>query len=86
VGNTVNALCAIDSSGGKVFVEDEYCTATSDTLVEIALEGLTTKVQPETWGRGPMFEEFASLLIWLLPIILLAVIILPQMIRILREY
>src|ERR1700756_4700997 len=33
-----------------------------------------------------MFEEFASLLIWLLPIILLALIILPQMIRILREY
>jgi regulator of protease activity HflC (stomatin/prohibitin superfamily) len=34
-----------------------------------------------------MFEEYARLLIWLLPIILLAVIILPQMmIRILREY
>ena len=33
-----------------------------------------------------MFEELARLLIWLLPIILLAVIILPQMIRILREY
>src|SRR5246500_2713679 len=33
-----------------------------------------------------MFEEFASLLVWLLPIILLAVIILPQTIRILREY
>src|ERR1700747_434168 len=33
-----------------------------------------------------MFEEFARSLIWLLPIILLAVIILPQMIRILREY
>ena len=33
-----------------------------------------------------MFEEFARLLIWLLAIILLAVIILPQMIRILREY
>src|SRR5258707_12758624 len=32
-----------------------------------------------------MFEEFARLLIWLLAIILLAVIILPQMIRILRE-
>jgi hypothetical protein len=44
----VNALCPIDSSGGKVFAKDEYCTATSDTLVEIALEGLTTKVQPET--------------------------------------
>jgi regulator of protease activity HflC (stomatin/prohibitin superfamily) len=33
-----------------------------------------------------MFKEFAGLLIWLLPIILLAVIILPQMMRILREY
>ena len=33
-----------------------------------------------------MFEEFARLLVWLLPSILLAVIILPQMIRILREY
>jgi regulator of protease activity HflC (stomatin/prohibitin superfamily) len=33
-----------------------------------------------------MFEEFARLLVWLLCIILLAVIILPQMIRILREY
>jgi len=28
-----------------------------------------------------MFEEFARLLVWLLSIILLAVIILPQMIR-----
>ena len=34
-----------------------------------------------------MFEESARLLVWLVvPIILLAVIILPQMIRILREY
>src|SRR2546429_3979380 len=33
-----------------------------------------------------MFEEYARLLVWLLPIMLLAVIILPQMIRILREY
>src|SRR6201984_2341280 len=33
-----------------------------------------------------MFEEFARSLVWLLPIILLAIIILPQMIRILREY
>jgi membrane-bound serine protease (ClpP class) len=48
VGKTVNALCPIDSSGGKVFVEDEYWTATSDTLVKIAVEGLTTKVKPET--------------------------------------
>jgi regulator of protease activity HflC (stomatin/prohibitin superfamily) len=33
-----------------------------------------------------MFEEFARLLVWLLFIIILAGIILPQMIRILREY
>ena len=33
-----------------------------------------------------MFEEFGRLLVWLLSIILLAVIILPQMMRILREY
>ena len=33
-----------------------------------------------------MFEEFARLLVWLLFIIIPAVIILPQMIRILREY
>jgi membrane protein implicated in regulation of membrane protease activity len=48
VGKTANALCPIDSSGGKVFVEDKYWTATSDRLVEIAVEGLTTKVKPET--------------------------------------
>ena len=33
-----------------------------------------------------MFEESARLVVWLVPIILLVVIILPQMIRILREY
>ena len=33
-----------------------------------------------------MFEESAKLLVWLIPVALLAVIILPQMIRILREY
>jgi hypothetical protein len=33
-----------------------------------------------------MFEEYERLLVWLLPIILLAAIILPQMIRIPREY
>ena len=33
-----------------------------------------------------MLEEFAKLLVWLISIVLLAVIILPQMIRILREY
>jgi regulator of protease activity HflC (stomatin/prohibitin superfamily) len=33
-----------------------------------------------------MFEESARLVVWLVPIILLSVIILPQMIRILREY
>jgi regulator of protease activity HflC (stomatin/prohibitin superfamily) len=33
-----------------------------------------------------MFEESARLVVWLVPIILIAVIFLPQMIRILREY
>src|ERR1700758_4989485 len=33
-----------------------------------------------------MFEESAKLLVWLISVVLLAVIILPQMVRILREY
>src|SRR5438128_7960765 len=33
-----------------------------------------------------MFEESAKLLVWVISVVLLAVIILPQMIRILREY
>ena len=33
-----------------------------------------------------MFEEFAKLLVWVISVVLLAVIIVPQMIRILREY
>ncbi len=33
-----------------------------------------------------MFEESPRLVVWLVPIILLAVIMLSQMIRILREY
>ena len=33
-----------------------------------------------------MFEESAKLVFWLVPIFLIAVIFLPQMIRILREY
>jgi membrane-bound ClpP family serine protease len=50
-----SALCPIDASGGKVFVEGEYWSAASDTFVKkgepvqtIAVEGLTTKVKPET--------------------------------------
>jgi regulator of protease activity HflC (stomatin/prohibitin superfamily) len=33
-----------------------------------------------------MFEAPASLLVWLVPIVVLALIVLPQMVRILREY
>lgn len=33
-GKTMNALCPIDASGGKVFVEGEYWSATSDTFVK----------------------------------------------------
>jgi membrane protein implicated in regulation of membrane protease activity len=54
-GKTVNALTPIDASGGKVFVEGEYWSATIDTFGNkgepvqiIAVEGLTVKVKPET--------------------------------------
>ncbi|MBV8330744.1 MAG: slipin family protein, partial [Verrucomicrobia bacterium] len=33
-----------------------------------------------------MFKDFAILLVWLIPVLLLALIVLPQAIRILREY
>ena len=33
-----------------------------------------------------MFKEAAKLLVWLIPVLLLALIVLPQAIRILREY
>jgi membrane-bound ClpP family serine protease len=55
VGKTVNDLCPIDAGDEKVFVEGECLSATSDTFVSkgepvkiIAVEGLTTKVKPET--------------------------------------
>jgi membrane-bound ClpP family serine protease len=34
VGKRWNALCPIDASGGKVFVEGEYWSAASDTFVK----------------------------------------------------
>ncbi|MEA3163566.1 MAG: hypothetical protein QOE88_1384, partial [Verrucomicrobiota bacterium] len=33
-----------------------------------------------------MLEEPARIVVWLAPIVILAVILLPQMVRILREY
>ena len=33
-----------------------------------------------------MFQESAKLVVWLIPVLLLALIVLPQAIRILREY
>ena len=52
-GKTVPALQAIDSLGGKVFVEGEYWNAVSDTPIEtgqtveiVGLRGLTLKVKP----------------------------------------
>jgi membrane-bound serine protease (ClpP class) len=54
-GKVVPALCRIDASGGRVFVEGELWNAVSDIpveqdqLVEIAgIEGLTLKVKPKT--------------------------------------
>jgi SPFH domain / Band 7 family/NADP oxidoreductase coenzyme F420-dependent len=53
---------------------------------EIVVSDRTLKVKAETRGRHPMFKESAKLLVWLIPVLLLGVIFLPQMIRILREY
>ena len=54
LGRTVNALCRIDSQGGKVFIEGEHWNAVSETPVEAGqpveitgIEGLTLKVKPK---------------------------------------
>jgi membrane-bound serine protease (ClpP class) len=54
LGKVVSAMTPIDSSDGKVFIEGECWTATSDTPIEqghtvqiIAVEGLTLKVVPK---------------------------------------
>jgi len=55
LGKIVSAMTPIDSSDGKVFIEGEYWTATSDTPIDrgnavqiVAVEGLTLKVIPKT--------------------------------------
>jgi membrane-bound serine protease (ClpP class) len=55
IGKTVEALTAIDSHTGRVFIEGEYWTAVSETPVEqgmpvevVAIEGLKLKVKPKT--------------------------------------
>ena len=52
IGKTVTALTAIDSHGGRTFVEGEYWNAVSDTPIEkdevvkiVAVQGLTLKVK-----------------------------------------
>ena len=52
IGKTVTALTAIDSHGGRTFVEGEYWNAVSDTPIEkdeaveiAAVQGLTLKVK-----------------------------------------
>jgi len=54
IGQVVPALSAIDSTGGKVFIEGEYWNAISIEPVEagkpvrvIGIEGLTLRVKPE---------------------------------------
>src|SRR5580692_5130398 len=43
------------------------------------------KAKPKNLSKAPMFQESAKLLVWLISVVTLAVIILPQVIRILRE-
>ena len=52
IGKTVTALTAIDSHGGRIFVEGEHWNAVSDTSIEkdevvkiVAVQGLTLKVK-----------------------------------------
>lgn len=54
IGQTVEALSAIDSSGGRVFIEGEYWSAVSEKSVGkgelvkvIGVDGLTLKVVPK---------------------------------------
>ena len=54
VGKTAPALTAIDSHGGRIFIEGEYWNAVSDTPVEkgnivkiAAVEGLILRVNPK---------------------------------------
>jgi membrane-bound serine protease (ClpP class) len=55
MGKTVEALSAIDSHGGRVFIEGEYWTAVSENPIEKGafvqvtnVQGLTLKVVPKT--------------------------------------
>jgi len=55
LGKVVSAMTPIDASDGKVFIEGECWTATSDTPIDrghavqiIGIEGLTLKVIPKT--------------------------------------
>ena len=52
IGKTVTALTAIDSRGGRIFIEGEHWNAVSDTSIEkdevvkiVAVQGLTLKVK-----------------------------------------
>src|SRR6476646_9145101 len=47
---------------------------------------MTVEVKRENLRNNRMPETPASLLVWLVPIVILALIVLPQMVRILREY
>src|SRR6476646_4536993 len=47
---------------------------------------MTVEVKRENLRNNRMPETPARLLVWLVPIVILALVILPQMVRILREY
>jgi membrane-bound serine protease (ClpP class) len=55
LGKVTPAVARIDANGGKVFIEGEYWSAVSETLVEpgqpvevVGFDGLTLKVKPKT--------------------------------------
>ena len=99
IGKTVNALSRIDSAGGKVFIEGEIWNAVSETPVEAGqaveitgidgtdFESKTKKLKrKKLWthsSTGILSRASASVVI---VIVMLAIFILPQAVRILREY
>ena len=95
VGKTVTASTKIDSRGGWIFENGESWNAMSDTPIEkgeVAEDASRARIECETEKRKenktmPLIEALPRLAGWVIPLIILQpIIILPQAIRILREY
>ena len=94
LGKTVTALTPIDSRGGRIFIEGENWNAVSDTAhrkrrARAGRRRRRINFESNKTRRNKVMsslEALPRLIGWIIPLVILAVIILPQMIRILREY